>query len=355
MQPAVEYAPAAVSQNEHAAWAPDASGRVTGGMVNRTGLLALATSMGLPSGLLNASRVMPPTVATAEPPGGAWRRRRRPVALPEAAGECGLKVSARKVATTGVVDGSSPSGMGWNADSAPGADSTAGGEPGGDSWTRDWMLAELMVTEMGARRAEALALRTSASACPVCRLSTTRVMAPSAAGSTAEAEEVMLESASTRRVPVPLVRFTGRSDTVFSTLSADPMALELSTTPGAADTTAPTAAAAAAGLAVAFWAARPASRLLCTAATCTSAAPLLVADADAASSVSALATLCTAPLEALTGAAEMLLSTLSAAACESCDSTAPPVPTDSTASTTDADADGLEVTLDAAKLLSSAF
>ena len=156
-----------------------------------------------------------------------------------------------------------------------------------------------------------------------------------------------MESASTRMRLVPLVKFTGRSDTVFSTLSADPIALVLRTTPGAADTTALTAAVAAAALAVTFWEASPASRLLCTAATCTSAAPLLVVDADAASSVSALATLCTAPLEALIGADEMLVSTVSAAACESADKSVVLLalpPTESTARTTDADAAGLDVT-----------
>ena len=268
------------------------------------------------------------------------------MALAVAALECGSKVRAKNVATTGVEDGSSPAGMGWNADGAPGADRAAGGAPGGDSCTSDWMLAELTTTEIGALSAEAFALRSNASACPVCRLSTTFVMVASAAGSTAAAEVVMLDSASTRMRLVPLVKFTGRSDTVFSTVNAEVMALGWSTTPGAADMTAPTAAAAAAALAVTFWEARPASRLLCTAATCTSAAPLLVAEADAASNVSALATLCTAPLEALTGAEEMLVSTERAASCVSADSTAVLAlpPTESTARTTDADAAGLEVT-----------
>ena len=84
--------------------------------MNRMGAVALATSMGLPSGLLNARRVIPPTVANellpAPPVVATCRRRRPPVELPVAALECGSKVKAKNVATTGVVDGSSPSGMG---------------------------------------------------------------------------------------------------------------------------------------------------------------------------------------------------------------------------------------------------
>lgn len=194
--------------------------------------------------------------------------------------------------------------------------------------------------------------------CELCKLPITLLTVANAAGLEETAEETTLDSApATESAIRPPLKSIGPLATAPSTSSAAVCDAVLSVTPGAAETTENTAAAAATGLALVFWLARPARMLVCTADTATNAAALFVAEADAASTVSALATLCTAPLEAFMAVATMLVSTLSAAVCVATDSVALvfvalPAPTTSTLRTSDADAAWLEVTLSDATLLS---
>lgn len=86
------------------------------------GVCALATMISLPSGLLNASRVVP--VALKLPLGAA-------------PAECASKARDKNWVTTDVVVGSRPAGMGLKAEGDPGAVSACSGAPGGATDTSD--------------------------------------------------------------------------------------------------------------------------------------------------------------------------------------------------------------------------